>query len=134
MGDTEKKILFIDEPALEKLGIPKPSRAMLPDILAYEPERNRLFVIEAVHSSNPIGILQHKKLQELTENCSAGRIYVSAFENAKAFRKFVGDISCQTEVWIVDNPDHIIHFDGDRFLSPYETVSGFLSPYETVSE
>jgi DNA (cytosine-5)-methyltransferase 1 len=123
LGDTEKKILFIDEPALEKLGIPKPSRAMLPDILAYEPERNWLFVIEAVHSSNPIGILRHKKLQELTENCSAGRIYVSAFENAKAFRKFVGDISWQTEVWILDNPDHIIHFDGARFLGPYETVS-----------
>ncbi|HIF9256011.1 TPA: BsuBI/PstI family type II restriction endonuclease [Photobacterium damselae] len=22
----------------------------------------------------------------------------------------------ETEVWIVDNPDHMIHFNGDRFL------------------
>jgi len=123
LGDTEKKILFIDEPALKELGLPKPSRAMLPDILAYEPERNWLFVIEAVHSSNPIGLLRHKKLQELTKDCPAGRVYVSAFENARAFKKFVGDISWQTEVWIADNPDHLIHFDGDRFLGPYDAVS-----------
>ncbi|WP_337165992.1 BsuBI/PstI family type II restriction endonuclease [Vibrio fluvialis] len=25
----------------------------------------------------------------------------------------------ETEVWIADNPDHMIHFNGDRFLGPY---------------
>ncbi|MBQ4810596.1 hypothetical protein J8M20_04585 [Pseudoalteromonas luteoviolacea] len=25
-----------------------------------------------------------------------------------------------SEVWIADNPDHIIHFNGDRFLGPHE--------------
>jgi hypothetical protein len=124
LGDTEKKILFIDEDALTALGVPKPSRAMLPDILAYEPERNWLFVIEAVYSSNPISVLRHKRLQELTEHCTAGRIYVSAFANAKAFRKFVADISWETEVWLVDDPDHLIHFDGERLLGPYNTVPG----------
>ncbi len=122
LGDTEKKHLFIDEPALAALGLPKPSREMLPDILAYDPRRNWLFVIEAVHSSNPIGAIRHKKLQELTRDCSAGCIYVSAFENAKTFRKFVGEISWQTEVWLADNPDHVIHFDGERFLGPYGSV------------
>jgi site-specific DNA-cytosine methylase len=122
LGDTEKKILFIDEPALEKLGLSKPSREMLPDILAYDPKRKWLFVIEAVHSSNPIGVLRHRKLQKLTKNCTVGRIYVSAFQNAKTFRTFVGDISWETEVWLVDDPDHVIHFDGHRFLGPYETV------------
>jgi site-specific DNA-cytosine methylase len=107
LGDTEKKILFVDEPALTALGLPKPSREMLPDILAYEPERNWLFVIEAVHSSNPIGVLRHKKLQELTKHCTAGRIYVSAFQNAKTFKAFAGDISWETEVWIADDPDHV---------------------------
>jgi site-specific DNA-cytosine methylase len=122
LGDTEKKILVNDEEALEALGLPKPSRAMLPDILAYEEERNWLFVVEAVHSSNPISVLRHKRLQELTKHCSAGRIYISAFQDAKAFRKFVGNISWETEVWIADDPDHIVHFDGDRFLGPYEAM------------
>ena len=120
LGDTEKKILFIDNETLLKLGLPEPSRAMLPDILAYEPERNWLFVIEAVHSANPIGPVRHRRLQELTKGCSAGRVYVSAFESKQAFRKFVADISWETEVWIADDPDHIIHFDGERFLGPHD--------------
>ena len=95
---------------------------MLPDILAYEPERNWLFVIEAVHSSNPIGPLRHKMLRELTKDCKAGCIYVSAFLDAKTFRKFAGEISWQTEVWIAESPDHVIHFDGERFLGPYQNL------------
>ena len=79
-------------------------------------------MIEAVHSSNPIGVLRHKRLRELTKDCAVGRVYISAFENAKAFRKFSGDISWQTEVWIAEDPDHLIHFDGDRYLGPYETM------------
>ena len=122
LGDTEKKILFIDEPALAELGLARPSREMLPDILAYDSKRKWLLVIEAVHSSNPIGVLRHKKLQELTKDCTVGRVYISAFQNAKAFRRFSGDISWQTEVWIAENPDHLIHFDGDRYLGPYETM------------
>lgn len=96
---------------------------MLPDILAYEPERNWLFVIEAVHSSNPIGVLRHRKLRELTKHCTAGCIYVSAFQSARAFKAFAGDISWETEVWIADDPDHLIHFDGHRFLGPYEKTT-----------
>jgi adenine-specific DNA-methyltransferase len=23
-------------------------------------------------------------------------------------------------VWIADDPDHLIHFDGERFLGPYD--------------
>ena len=30
------------------------------------------------------------------------------------------DIAWETEVWIADNPDHMIHFNGDRFLGPHE--------------
>jgi len=24
------------------------------------------------------------------------------------------------EAWVAENPDHMIHFDGERFLGPYE--------------
>ena len=29
-------------------------------------------------------------------------------------------ISWETEVWIADNPSHLIHFNASRFLGPYE--------------
>ena len=119
IGDTEKKILFIDNDKIEKLGLSKLKRDMLPDIFAYEEERNWLFMIEAVHSSNPINQLRHMKLREMSDQCTAGIVYVSAFENMKTFAKFSKEISWETEAWIVDNPDHMIHFDGERFLGPY---------------
>lgn len=120
LGDTEKKILCIDNYKIQALGLSKIERDVLPDILAYEEDRNWLFMIEAVHSSNPISQLRHLQLKELTNDCHAGIVYVSAFENMKMFAKFSKEISWETEVWIADNPDHIIHFDGERFLGPYK--------------
>ena len=35
------------------------------------------------------------------------------------FRKFATEIAWETEVWVSEQPDHIIHFNGERFLGPY---------------
>ena len=92
---------------------------MLPDVLAYDPVQNWLFVIEAVQSSNPIDQFRHLALRRLTENSTAGCVFVSAFQNMPAFARFSKSISWETEVWIVDEPDHMIHFDGGQFLGPH---------------
>jgi hypothetical protein len=34
--------------------------------------------------------------------------------------KVKDDISWETEVWIAESPTHLIHFNGERFLGPYE--------------
>ncbi len=33
----------------------------------------------------------------------------------------INDISWETEVWVAESPTHLIHFNGERFLGPYET-------------
>ena len=119
IGDTSKKVLHIEAEKLRLLGIAEPSRAMLPDVLAYDEEQKWLFVIEAVHSSNPIDQLRHLALRRLTEHATVGCIFVSAFMDMTAFARFSKTISWETEVWIVDQPDHMIHFDGGQFLGPY---------------
>ena len=30
------------------------------------------------------------------------------------------EIAWETEVWIADNPDHMVHFNGDKFIGPYK--------------
>jgi len=35
--------------------------------------------------------------------------------------QYLAEISWKTEVWCADAPTHLIHFDGERFLGPYET-------------
>ena len=121
VGDTSKKVLHMDAEKLRSLGIAEPSRALLPDVLAYDEEQNWLFVIEAVHSSNPIDQLRHLALRRLTENTKIGCVFVSAFADMASFGRFSKAISWETEVWIVDEPDHMIHFDGEQFLGPHSS-------------
>ena len=119
LGDATRKILHIDEETLQSLGVAELDRSTLPDVVAYEQERHWLFLIEAVHSSNPISELRHLALRRLTEETDAGCVFVSAFATTTIFARFSKEISWETEVWIADQPDHIVHFDGERFLGPY---------------
>ena len=34
--------------------------------------------------------------------------------------RYVGEIAWETEVWVADAPSHLIHFNGERFLGPYQ--------------
>jgi type II restriction enzyme len=121
IGDTENKTLVLDKEGLAAIGMPVPERGdRLPDIVAYDAERNWIFLIEAVHSSNPVDDERHRLLTQLTAAATAGRVYVTAFLTKADFHKWVTRIAWETEVWIADNPDHMIHFDGQRFLGPYD--------------
>lgn len=110
---------------LLELGVPSFIQGQkLVDIIAYSPSKNWLFLIEAVHSSNPLTPQRHLLLRQLFEASTAGRVYVMAFQGRAAFKKYAADISWETEVWIADNPDHLIHFNGDRFLGPHAGDEG----------
>ncbi len=51
-------------------------------------------------------------------DCPAGNIHVSAFPDFKEFRKHMANIAWETRAWRRDAPEHMIHFNGDRFLGP----------------
>lgn len=120
IGDSTDKYLHLDSKGLKKLKFPKLSHEELPDVVAYSKEKNWLYLIEAVYTSGPIDELRYIQLEKLTEKCSAEIVYVTAFLNREKFKKFAKDIAWETEVWIADNPDHMIHFNGDKFLGPYK--------------
>lgn len=120
IGDTTKKLLHLDKERLKDLGFFELAHDTLPDVVAYSREKNWIYLIEAVHSANPINCLRHLNLERLTKKCAAPRIYVSAFRDRATFRDWVADISWETEVWIAESPDHLIHFDGDKFFGPYD--------------
>jgi len=120
IGDTSKKDLFKDEKKLTDIGFFELAHAALPDVVAYDPDRNWVFLIEAVHSSNPISKERHLMLETMTKQCTAPRIYVSVFKDRRELRKWLLAISWETEVWLVESPDHLIHFDGEKFLGPYQ--------------
>ena len=118
MGDTAKKSLIMDEVRLERLNLHINEHDILPDIIALDVEQNWLFLIEAVHSSNPVSRIRHLALEKLVEECPHGTVFVSAFEDLKAFAKWAPKISWETEIWVASDPSHMIHYNGDRFYGP----------------
>ena len=69
-------------------------------------------------SHGPIMPKRLVELESILDACRAGPIYVSAFPDFAVFRKHMNHITWATEVWLCDTPDHMVHFDGDRFLGP----------------
>jgi hypothetical protein len=119
VGDTASKFLLLEADRLFELNFFEISHGELPDVIAYSKEKNWLYLIEAVHSFGPISPIRLLELKKLTAECTAEIIYVTAFRDRHSFRSFVKDIAWETEVWIAEAPDHLVHFNGDKFLGPY---------------
>jgi hypothetical protein len=122
LGDTENKNLFYAPDKLKAFGFFELAHDKLPDVVAYRKKKNWLFLIEAVDTSNPITELRKEKFDALTKNCKPAIVYVTAFADRATFRKFSKDVAWETEVWIAESPDHMVHFNGDKFLGPYKKV------------
>lgn len=120
IGDSANKFLYIDDESLERLNFFKLSHDELPDIVAYNALHNWLYLIEAVYSSGPMSEIRVHELKTQLKNCNAELIFVTAFLKRDDFRKWSSSIAWETEVWIADNPDHLIHFNGAKFLGPYK--------------
>lgn len=118
VGDTAKKDLYLDKDSLESLGIPIDQHSKLPDVVLHDEKKNWLFLIEAVTSHGPVSPKRIIELEELLEACKAGKVYVTAFPDFSEFKKHSADIAWETEVWLVEVPDHLIHFNGDKFFGP----------------
>lgn len=61
-----------------------------------------------------------RELKDLFAGSRAGLVYVTAFPDRQTMMRYVKEISWETEVWIADSPTHLIHFNGERFLGPYQ--------------
>lgn len=118
LGDTAKKDLFVDEKGLKDLGIPFDQHSKLPDVVIYDIKRKWLFLIEAVTSHGPVSPKRLLELEDFLKNCKVGKVYVTAFPDMSEFKKHSNNIAWETEVWLMEVPDHMIHFNGDRFMGP----------------
>jgi len=59
------------------------------------------------------------ELKTLFAGSKAGLVFVTAFLNRRDLLKYFEEIAWETGVWVADTPDHMIHFNGERFLGPY---------------
>lgn len=116
VGDTIEKDLVKDEARLRELGFSITLHDKMPDVVLYIPDRNWLLFVEAVTSVGPMSPKRIKEIEEMTHDVTSEKIYVTAFLDFKTFKRFSVELAWETEVWIAEVPDHMIHFNGDKFL------------------
>ena len=120
VGDTNSKCAYYDSNKLAALGVTIKEFSKMPDVVVHHIKKNWLVLIEAVTSHGPVNPKRRQELKKLFAKSSAGLVFVTAFIDRHAMLKYLTDISWETEVWVAESPTHLIHFNGERFLGPYE--------------
>lgn len=120
VGDAGDKFRVYERDRLEQLGIIVDEHSKMPDVVVYLEAKNWLVLIEAVTSHGPIDIKRHNELKELFKDSKAPLVFVTAFPTRKVMMKYLQEIAWETEVWVAEAPSHLIHFNGERFLGPYD--------------
>ena len=120
VGDTIKKDLIKNVKKLSSLGFEITLHDKMPDVVLYCEDKNWIYFIEAVTSVGPMSPQRIIEIEEMTKEVSAGKIYVTAFPDFSAYKKFSEDLAWETEVWLSELPDHMIHLNGDKFMGPRE--------------
>jgi adenine-specific DNA-methyltransferase len=121
IGDTGDKFVVWERNALESLGVVVNEKGKMPDVVIHDFERGWLLLVEAVTSHGPVDPKRQEELASLFGDCEAGLVYITAFMDRRTLSDHLARISWETEVWIAEDPTHMVHFDGARFLGPYET-------------
>ena len=121
VGDTGDKVGYFQDQRLAELGVADiDEHGKMPDVVLYFGTRNWLLLVESVTSHGPIDPKRHNELANLFSTARVGIVYVTAFPDRGVMARYLSDISWETEVWCADAPTHLVHFDGEQFLGPYE--------------
>ena len=120
VGNTGEKWGYYDQELAGNLLFNVQEHGKMPDVILYVEGKKWLVLIEAVTSHGPVDSKRYIELEELFSNVNVDKVYISAFPDKKTFMHYVQDIAWETEAWIADNPTHMIHFNGDKFLGPHK--------------
>lgn len=118
VGDTIQKDMVKNSEKLSELGFDITLHDKMPDVVLYSKKKNWIYFIESVTSVGPMDPKRILEINEMTKNVKAGKIFVTAFLDFATYKKFSAKLAWDTEVWIAEMPDHMIHLNGDKFLGP----------------
>ena len=118
IGDSTNRDLVKDEEKLRQLGFEITLHDKMPDVVLYREDVDWIYFVEAVTSVGPMNYKRLIEIADMTKGVKSGMIYVTAFLDFETYKTFSSDLAWETEVWIANNPDHMIHLNGDKFLGP----------------
>ena len=120
--DPKRKVVHLHSTALASLGVSLDSPAALPDVIIHDQAKNRVFLIEAAIEGGAVDEKRRKELHDLFAGSKAYPVFITAVENRCTMQAFASHFAWESEVWIAEDPDHMIHFNRKSFLGPYPDV------------
>lgn len=118
VGDTIEKDLVKNVDKLTELGFEITLHDKMPDVVLYREDKDWIYFVESVTSVGPMDPKRILEITEMTKDVKVGKIFVTAFLDFKTYKKFAEELAWETEVWIAEMPEHMIHLNGDRFMGP----------------
>lgn len=118
VGDTTQKDLVKNVDKLKELGFSITLHDKMPDVVLYREDEDWIYFVESVTSVGPMDPKRIIEITDMTKGVKSGKIFVTAFLDFATYKKFADSLAWETEVWIADMPDHMIHLNGDKFLGP----------------
>lgn len=102
-----------------RLGVILPEHVTMPAVIVHDTKKNWLVLIEAGDDHGPINVERQEELKRIFRVSSAPLIFVAAFSSRNAMREHFSAIPWETEVWIAEEPTHLVQLNGQRLLGPY---------------
>lgn len=124
------RVLWVDEVGEEvaykladvwaSLGLPSSPRADLPNIVIYDEGRHWLILIDVARIRGQMNSKRYAMLKQKFRRCGLSLVFVNAFNDRCELVDLLFDLPWQSAAWFAEEPDHLIHFNGSRFLGPYQ--------------
>jgi len=118
VGDAGDKFIVNEIQRFREIGVDLDPHGKMPDLVVHYQKQGWLVLVEAVTSHGPVNLKRRNELNQLFQSSREGLVFVTAFSSRKEMTRYLAEISWETEVWIADQPDHMIHFNGEKFLGP----------------
>lgn len=121
LGDTRKRELKCDREMLKNLKVRVLEHSLMPDIILYHEQKKWLVFVEAYTSTGEFTVERVEKVKEYCSECASDItiIFVTAFSTMKKCKEKFLNVAWDTEIWVSEEPTHIIHKNGSRSLDSY---------------
>jgi len=118
-GEAERNVVHVQIEKLARIGVVFDPEVKTPSVVVHRAAKNWLVLIETINGAGPVDDKRRRELKGLFARCKSDLLFVTAFETRRGMLPFFSQIAWESEVWIAETPDHMIHFNGRRILGPY---------------
>lgn len=113
-----------DKDLLNDLDIQLYPLVKMPDVVLYDAKRDWLLLMECATRKRLMDEDRVSELARLFSKAKPDLVYFTAFQNRSKMAEHPGFPTWGTHAWFAEEPEHMMHFNGSRFLGPHAPSKG----------